>query len=185
MKKIADTGLLAAALDRSDPLHDWGAAQLREQAPFFTCDGVLVELAFVIDDPAPGLKLIARGDLILDFDLNANLGRILELLDKYRDRRMDLADACLVRMTELTGLCYRGERQTAAGDDMLRTERQPTELPLDCAQEPPSPGEKDDVGAFERLQASQLEHARELTIGDKNGIDIELAAVDGESRQRI
>ena len=105
MKKIADTGLLAAALDRSDPLHDWGAAQLREQAPFFTCDGVLVELAFVIDDPAPGLKLIARGDLILDFDLNANLGRIVELLDKYRDRRMDLADACLVRMTELTDAC--------------------------------------------------------------------------------
>ena len=105
MKKIADTGLLAGALDRSDALHNWAALQLREQAPFFTCDAVLTELSFVIDDPMPGLKLVARGDLILDFDLNANLGRVLELLDKYRDRRMDLADACLVRMTELTDRC--------------------------------------------------------------------------------
>jgi len=105
VKKIADTGLLAAALDASDPLHDWGAAQLRQEAPFYTCDAVLTELAFVINDPIPGLKLLARGDLILSFDLAANVGRVLDLLDKYQDRQMDLADACLVRMSELTDAC--------------------------------------------------------------------------------
>ena len=105
MKKIADTGLLAAALDRADPLHAWGAAQLRQGAPFHTCEAVITELAFVIDDPVPGLKLIARGDLILGFELPANIARVLELLEKYRDRHMDLADACLVRMTELTDAC--------------------------------------------------------------------------------
>jgi len=105
VKKIADTGLLAAALDRPDSWHEWGAAQLRAEAPFHTCDAVLTELAFVIDDPIPGLKLVARGDLILDFDLAGNLGRVLDLLDRYRDRRMELADACLVRMTELIDAC--------------------------------------------------------------------------------
>ncbi len=105
MKNIADTGLLAAALDRSDRWHEWGAAQLRQGSPFYTCDAVLAELSFVIDDPVPGLKLVARGDLVLDFNLAANLGRVLELLDKYHDRRMELADACLVRMSELTDAC--------------------------------------------------------------------------------
>jgi predicted nucleic acid-binding protein len=105
VKKIADTGLLAAALDRSDPLHQWGAAQFRQQAPYYTCDAVLTELAFVINDPVPGLKLVARGDLILDFDLAANAGHVLNLLEKYAARRMDLADACLVRMSELTDAC--------------------------------------------------------------------------------
>ena len=105
MQRIADTGFLAAALDQSDPLHDWGAAELRREAPFYTCDAVVTELAFVINNPVPGLKMVARGDLILEFDLRANVGRVLELLDKYRDRRMELADACLVRMSELTDAC--------------------------------------------------------------------------------
>ena len=105
VKRIADTGLLAAALDRSDPWHGWGAAQLRQGAPFHTCDAVLTELAFVLNNPIPGLKLVARGDLILDFDLATNLTRVLDLLERYRDRRMELADACLVRMTELTDAC--------------------------------------------------------------------------------
>ncbi len=105
MKHIADTGLLVAALDKSDRWHDWGAAQLRRASPFCTCDAVLVELGFVINDPVPGLKLVARGDLILDFDLAANLPRVLELLEKYHDRQMELADACVVCMSELTDAC--------------------------------------------------------------------------------
>ena len=105
VKNIADTGLLAAALDRSDPWHDWGASCLRQEGPFYTCDAVLAELGFVVNNPIPGLKLVARGDLILDFNLCAQLDRVLELLDKYRDRRMELADACLVRMSELTDAC--------------------------------------------------------------------------------
>jgi predicted nucleic acid-binding protein len=64
---------------------------------------VLVELAFLLGTPIPGLQLIVRGDLILGFDLAAELKPVLDLLQKYRDRRMDLADACLVRMTELEG----------------------------------------------------------------------------------
>ncbi len=103
MRRIADTGLLKAAIDADDRAHLWAAAQFREHAPFHTCDAVMVELAFLLGTPIPGLQLILRGDLILDFDLAAQIEPVLDLLQKYRDRRMDLADACLVRMTELEG----------------------------------------------------------------------------------
>ena len=101
MKKIADTGLLKAFLDTDDFRHAWGVAEFQEHAPFHTCDAVLVELAFLLGSPILGLELLQRGDLMLDFDLAAETKAVLDLLHKYRDRKMDLADACLVRMTEL------------------------------------------------------------------------------------
>jgi predicted nucleic acid-binding protein len=53
------------------------------------------------------LQLVARGDLILDptFVLADELPRVLALVMKYADFPMDLADACLVRMTEITTRC--------------------------------------------------------------------------------
>jgi uncharacterized protein len=105
MKNIADTGLLKAALDRDDEAHAWGASQLRAHAPFCTCEAVLDELAFLLGTPIPGLQLVLRGDLILEFDLASEVKPVLDLLHKYRDRQMDLADACLVRMTELESRC--------------------------------------------------------------------------------
>jgi predicted nucleic acid-binding protein len=105
MKNIADTGQLKAAIDADDRAHAWGAAQLREHAPFYTCEAVLDELAFLLGSPIPGLQLVVRGDLILDFDLADEANAVLDLLHKYRDRSMDLADACLVRMSELEPRC--------------------------------------------------------------------------------
>jgi predicted nucleic acid-binding protein len=105
VKKIADTGLLLAALDRSDPFHEWGAREFRLHIPFITCDAVLVELSYHLNDAVAGIKLLQRGDLILDFNLTAEAESILDLLQKYRDRKMELADACLVRMTELNSQC--------------------------------------------------------------------------------
>lgn len=63
MRKIADTGLLKAALDADDRLHAWGAREFRENAPFLTCEAVLVELAFLLGTGRPGLLLVERGDL--------------------------------------------------------------------------------------------------------------------------
>lgn len=103
MRRIADTGLLEVAVDADDRAHVWAARQFREHAPFHTCEAVLVELAFLLGTPIPGLQLIIRRDLILDFDLASEIGPVLDLLQKYRNRQMDLADACVVRMTELRG----------------------------------------------------------------------------------
>lgn len=105
MKRIADTGLLLAALDRRDPFHQWGSREFVAHAPFATCEAVLDELAFLTEDARLGIRLVARGDLALDFDLASHIPRVLELLDKYADRQMQLADACLVCMTELSDSC--------------------------------------------------------------------------------
>lgn len=105
MKNIADTGLLKALLDKDDMRHEWGVAQFHEHAPFHTCDAVLMELAFILDTPIPGLELLQRGALVLDFNLSHEVTSLLDLLHKYRDREMELADACLVRMSELNSQC--------------------------------------------------------------------------------
>ncbi len=107
MKEIADTGLIVALLPRNDRYHAWAVEVFPIHAPFYTCDAVLGEAASFFPDPVALLRLVARGDLILDpaFVLAEELPRILALVTKYADRPMDLADACLVRMTELTRHC--------------------------------------------------------------------------------
>lgn len=107
MKKIADTGLLVAAADPGDRDHAWAAAALRAHAPFHTCEAVVLETAWVLGSPRGVLSLLLHGDLVVDpdFDFAAELPRLHELCAKYADRGIDLADACLVRMTELNVRC--------------------------------------------------------------------------------
>jgi predicted nucleic acid-binding protein len=101
MVKIADTGLLLGAVNRRDPHHEWARAEFAKHAPFVTCDAVLVELSFLLQSPVIAMQLVERGDVGLAFNLAGESGRVLELLERYEDRQMDLADACLVRMSEL------------------------------------------------------------------------------------
>lgn len=107
MKEIADTGLIVAFFVRNDPLHSWACEAFRAFSPFFTCDAVLAEAGSFFPDPVGLLRLISRGDLIIDpeFVLANEHPPVLALAQKYSDRPMDLADACLVRMTELTRHC--------------------------------------------------------------------------------
>ena len=107
MKRIADTGLIVALLTRNDPFHSWALHVFQQHAPFHVCDAVLGEAVSFFPDPLRVLQLVARRDLILDpaFDLADELPRVLALATKYADRPMDLADACLVRMSELTERC--------------------------------------------------------------------------------
>ena len=107
MKEIADTGLLVALLTRNDRFHAWARKVFVKHAPFHTCDVVLGEAASFFPDPVHVLQLVARGDLILDpdFVLSAELPKVLALVSKYADCPMDLADACLVRMSELSTRC--------------------------------------------------------------------------------
>jgi len=88
-----------------DEHHAWAHEQFRRHAPFQTCESVLNELAYLVEDSRLGMKLVARGDLALAFNLAEHVEPVLALLEKYADRPMDLADACIVRMTELTEAC--------------------------------------------------------------------------------
>lgn len=106
MKRIlADTGPIVALIDRSEARHDWARARFAALTPpLFTCDAVIAEAVYLLrsanlDATAP-LDLLDRGALRLDFDLHSERTSVSTLMRRYAPR-MDLADACLVRMTEL------------------------------------------------------------------------------------
>jgi predicted nucleic acid-binding protein len=105
MRCIADTGVIVALLAADDPFHVWAADAFRQHSPFFTCDPVLAEACSFFANPIPVLTLVARGDLILDFNLAAEMPRVFALATQYADHPMDLADACVLRMTELSARC--------------------------------------------------------------------------------
>src|SRR5262249_52896592 len=107
VKHLADTGIIVALLASDDPFHPWALRACREYAPLPTCDAVLVEAASLLPSPVPILTLVARGDLVLDpgFVLADEMPRVQALCVRYADRPMDLADACMVRMTEITRRC--------------------------------------------------------------------------------
>jgi uncharacterized protein len=107
MINIADSGLLVAALGRRDRHHDWAASAFCRESPFLVCDAVLVEAAGFFPNPVGILRMLERGDLILDplFVFADQVAPVLALTEKYADLPMDLADACVVRMSEIHDRC--------------------------------------------------------------------------------
>lgn len=101
---IVDAGFLVALMSRRDAHHPWALAQAeRYPPPWQSCESVLSE-AFHLLGPGgrPALAaLLQRQALRLEFELGAELKRVLALLEKYADVPMSLADSCLVRMTEI------------------------------------------------------------------------------------
>jgi predicted nucleic acid-binding protein len=100
---IADSSALVALLSLEDQYHDWIAAQTDTLPwPWHTCEAALTEAFYLLGEKGePRLKdLLRRGAAVLSFDLGDQLAPVLDLLDKYADVPMSLADACLVRMSE-------------------------------------------------------------------------------------
>jgi len=102
MEKIADSGLIIAALDKGDRYHVWAKKVLEtETPPWLVCESVLAEICASIGTAEPVLQMLQLGDLEIKFSLEENTSEVLALIRKYRDQRMDLADACVVRMSEV------------------------------------------------------------------------------------
>lgn len=102
MRGIADTGFLVAFVRSSDIYHAWAmdvADQITE--PLLTCESVLSETAFHLGNAALVFEMIEDELLRLAFDCNENLRQLAALATRYRDRKPDLADLCLIRMSEL------------------------------------------------------------------------------------
>lgn len=102
MKAIADTGFLVAFANRNDRHHDW-AVKVAEQvsAPTLTCESVLAETAFHLQNVGVVLAMIREGLTRLAFDCKEHLIQLEALAESYADRKPDLADLCLIRMSEL------------------------------------------------------------------------------------
>ena len=102
MNKIADAGLLIGFLDRKDRHHEWASRVFeRESPPFYTADAILAEVAAVLGTPDDVLRMLEVGDLVLALDLEKEVSAVRTLVLKYKDRPMDLGDACCVRLSEL------------------------------------------------------------------------------------
>lgn len=101
---IADTGVIVAFLDSRDQHHGWAARVFPEGLPFRVCEPVLTEASYQLSSHDGLLALFERGALRLDWSLDRRrLARVRELMDKYRNRPMSLADACCVAMCEERG----------------------------------------------------------------------------------
>lgn len=102
MKGIADTGFLVAFANRRDRHHAW-AVRLAEEiaAPLLTCEAVLAESAFQLRDAGLVLEMVDTGLVLPAFELAENLDQLADLARRYADRQPDLADLCLIRMSEL------------------------------------------------------------------------------------
>lgn len=103
---IVDTGPLISLFDRRDSSHVWVGDQFRQiHDPVFTCEAVLTEAVFLMRrdglNPAWLLESVQRGAIRCEFDLASEIEAISASFHRYVDRAVSIADASLVRMSEL------------------------------------------------------------------------------------
>ncbi len=102
MNAIADTGLLVALARENDQYHDW-AIEIAGQitGPALTCEAVLAETAYHLQSSERVLGMLKDNVVSIAFDCASHLESLHDLATRYADRCPDLADLCLVRMSEL------------------------------------------------------------------------------------
>ena len=103
---IADAGIIVGLIYERDQWHEWAFEESKQLAPpFFTCEAVIVEACFLLQNIRNGeqniLGMIADEHLQIDFSLSDEVASVKSLMKKYENVPMSLADACLVRMSEL------------------------------------------------------------------------------------
>ncbi|MDQ6698810.1 MAG: PIN domain-containing protein [Acidobacteriota bacterium] len=102
MNAIADTGFLVAFGNRRDRHHAW-AVEIAQQVaePLLTCDAVLAEAAFHLRSATLVLAFVRDALVRPAFIIGEHVPRLAELATRYADRKPDLADLCLIGMSEL------------------------------------------------------------------------------------
>ena len=101
---IVDCGFLVSLVRQRDAHRHWASTLASTHPPpWHTCDAALSETFYLTAPEArPALSALLRRRAVLpSFDLGAELDPVLSLMDKYADVPMSLADACLVRMSEI------------------------------------------------------------------------------------
>jgi predicted nucleic acid-binding protein len=109
-KILLDSGPLAGFLVKTDEHYRWADEMWgRLYEPLWTCEAVLSESIFLLQSSGvsidPLLELFERSLVRIDFSVSSHQPDVLNLLRKYADQPMSLADACLVRMAELNDNC--------------------------------------------------------------------------------
>jgi predicted nucleic acid-binding protein len=105
-KVIIDTGVVVAYLSKSDKFHEWAKSELNKiNAPLLTCEAVIVESYFLLKNTYGAVDLIfsllRTKQIAIPFSLSSEMAEIEALMKRYENVPMSVADACLVRMSEL------------------------------------------------------------------------------------
>jgi uncharacterized protein len=110
MQIILDTGPWVALLCRNDKYHHWAVEQFAaHQGPFLTCEAVVAETCFLLAtagfDPSKALAFIERGVVQVGLSLQEQITSVRALFERYDNVPASLADACLIRLSELHEPC--------------------------------------------------------------------------------
>ena len=77
----------------------------RLRPPLLTCEPVLTEAAFLLKRDGPDVdalfELLERGVIRISLAVQEAHSDVRALMHRYRNRPMSLADACLVRLSEI------------------------------------------------------------------------------------
>lgn len=111
MKKgpaLIDTGPLVSFLASGTQHHAWTRQQWKLfRPPFLTSEPVLTEAAFLLKregrEADALFALLELGAIRVGLSIQAEQADLRALMHRYRNRPMSLADASLVRLSELHG----------------------------------------------------------------------------------
>ncbi len=103
---LVDTSFLLALCDRRDAHHAW-AAQVAQslRGPWLTCEACICETDHLLDYLVPPqsrwiYELLHAGALQSQHLLPEQIAQVHSEIARYRDRRVDFADACLVILSD-------------------------------------------------------------------------------------
>jgi predicted nucleic acid-binding protein len=105
-RAIVDTGYLVALLNADDEHHEWAVALLpRMRGPWLTAEACISEAVFLLERAgrvAVGrlLDWLSRGALLSQHLLPEELEAVRFEMLRYRQRWVDFADACLLRLSD-------------------------------------------------------------------------------------
>jgi uncharacterized protein len=107
---LTDTGPWVALHCRDDAFQGWARDQFAQiTSPLMTCEAVAAETCFLLarggHDPAKALAPIARGVVRVGMVLGDEITPVQALFERFYNVPPSLADACLVRMSELYERC--------------------------------------------------------------------------------
>ncbi|HEY4362396.1 MAG TPA: PIN domain-containing protein [Bryobacteraceae bacterium] len=100
---LLDTGVIVALLDRSEKRHRHCVEVIHGlAAPLLTCEAVIAEACYLLrrlpGAPEAVLENVTTGAFQIPLQLSHSAPAIQRILRKYKDREVDLADACLVHL---------------------------------------------------------------------------------------
>jgi predicted nucleic acid-binding protein len=105
---LLDTGPLVSFLADGLVHHAWAVEQWKQlRPPMLTCEPVLTEAALLLKregrDTDALFALLERGIIRVGLAVEDQQADLRALMRRYRNRPMSLADACLVRLSEIHG----------------------------------------------------------------------------------